>query len=509
MKKTLFFSTLFICLFYNTFAQNDLTVSSLVGVPVDSILQQHLAGEGVLMSGHPDPYDAFGLASGKFNNQTTVSYPQIGTFNRNEFTNFPFETGLVMTTGHVSVAAGPNNSGGASQPVSPYYIETALQPMASFSINGSASLEFDFVASADMFAFNYIFGSEEYCEYVNSSFNDVLAFFLTGLDPVTFTTTTKNVAIVPGSITASNPNGTPVSINNVNSGNPCGTGGVNSTFYIDNPTGAGVQYDGYTTALAAAATILACQKYHMKMAIGNVGDNGYDSGIFLEKSNFYSPRVQTEQVWETDDGGDTLQLDRELDLLFKLPRPALTGHTDIIINPSGDAILGVDYSLVLPDGPEITYANNSFSFQPGDTLQQIHVKILPTAQFDPDMPVKTVVLDVITQGCSGTQYWDGFPPYHDTITLHLRMSGTGIEEISKEEMRLYPNPAKNYLQVDFGTQATDIQVLELVNSNGQVVRRVNVSETSVRLDTSDLPAGMYFVRAVTENGKVSLPFVKQ
>lgn len=509
MKKTLFFSALFICLFYSTFAQNNLTVSSLVGVPVDSILQQHLAGEGVLLSGCPYPDINSSFSPGKFNNQTgNVQSAQIGTFNRNN-SSFPFQNGIILTTGNVSVAAGPNSSGSSSSTTGVVnYTDTQLSSMTS-SLQNCAALEFDFVASADTFAFNYIFGSEEYCEYVNSLYNDVLAFFLTGLDPVTFTTTTKNVAIVPGSITASNPNGTPVSINNVNSGNPCGTGGVNSTFYIDNPTGAGVQFDGYTTALAAAATILPCQMYHIKLSVANVGDNMSDSGVFLEEGSFYSPSVQIEQVWETEEGGDTLQLDRELDLLFKLPRPALTSYTEIIINPSGDAILGQDYSLITPNGVEISPINNSIFFQSGDTIQQVHVKMLPTAQFDPDMPVKTIVLDVITQGCSSTQYMDGFPPYHDTITLHLRMSGTGIEEISKEEMRLYPNPAKNYLQVIFGTQATNIQVLELVNSNGLVIKRMNISETSVRLDTSDLPAGMYFVRAVTENGKVSLPFVKQ
>ena len=516
MKKTLFFLIFNICLIYSTFAQSNLTVSSLVGVPVDSILQQHLAGEGVLLSGCPYPDINSSFQPGKFNNQAgNVQSAQLGTFNRNN-SSFPFQTGIIMTTGNVSVAAGPNSGGGSSSQVGVVgYTDPTLSTMMS-RLQHCAALEFDFVAAADTFAFNYIFASEEYPEYACSSFNDVFAFFLSGIDPVTFTYfSNRNVAIIPGTITSNNPNGVPVTINSINSGpglsgtsSACtGAPGQYSSFYVGNPSG--VEYDGHTVALTAAATILACQNYHMKMAIGNVTDNGYDSGVFLEEGSFYSPSVQIEQVWDTDEGGDTLQTDRELDILFKLPRPALTGFTDILFNTTGDAVLGQDYSLVMQNGMEITDMNNMFTFQPGDTVQQVHVKILPTVLFDPDMPVKTVILYVSQQGCSSTQYMEGFQPQQDTIVLHLRMSGTGIEEISKEKMHIFPNPAKQYLQVDLGMPVTDVRALELVNSDGQVVRKITVSDISFRIDTSSLPSGMYFIHADTKNGKISLPFVKQ
>ena len=398
-------------------AQSYLTVQSLEGTPVETILQQHLAGEGVLLSGCPYPDINSSFLPGKFNNVTgNVTYPQIGTFNRNG-SDFPFQTGLVLTTGNVSVAAGPNNSSSASNPVTPHYVELLLQPLVNDPISSSASLEFDFVASADTFAFNYIFGSEEYCEFVGTGWNDVFAFFLSGVDAVTNVPfENRNVAIVPGTIN------TAVSINNVN-GPPCGPGGTNAAYYTVNPS-PGVQYDGYTVALTAAAKILACQKYHMKMAIANVGagDFLYDSGVFIEEGSFYSPKVTMEENWENNlIGGDTLiQHCRELDLTFKLPLPALTGATDIIFNTSGDAVLGVDYSLVLPDGSEITPTNNTFTYQPGDTVQQVHVKILPTAQFASSTQVKIANLDVQTQGCSNKQYMDGFPPYSNLKTLYLR-----------------------------------------------------------------------------------------
>ena len=430
MKKSISLAFSILILFFAN-AQNNLTVSSQTNVSVDAILQQHFQGEGVLMSGYPDPTSSFGLTPGKFNNQTTVTYPQIGTFNRNGFTNFPFSTGLVMTTGNVSVAAGPNNSTSKAQPVVPYYnANWLLNYTTGTRVTSAAVLEFDFVASADTFTFNYIFASEEYCEYVNQdNVNDVFAFRLTGVDPVTFSPTTKNVAIVPGSITASNPNGTPVSIGTINHGNHFagssgpGTSPSNSSYFICNYGNSnGIQYDGYTTALSAEATILACQTYHMELGISNVGDTLYDSGVFLEEGSFYSPKVTIEQDWENDMiGGDTLiQNCRDLELTFKLPRAALTSFTEIIFNTSGDAVLGQDYSLVMPNGVEVSAEQNSFPFQEGDTTQQVHVRILPTAQFSPDNPVKTVILNITTQGCSSTQYMDGFSPYEEIITLYLR-----------------------------------------------------------------------------------------
>ena len=411
-------------------AQN-IQVTSFLGTPVDTILQRHLQGDGVLVSGFG--HDVFDPSqTGKFNNVTgNVTYPQIGRFKRNGAT-FPFDSGLVMTTGNVSLAVGPNSQSSASSAVSNYYTESALSSLASGSINGSASLEFDFIAMADTFAFNYIFASEEYPEFACSSFNDVFAFFLTGIDPVTFINTTKNVAIVPNTITASNPNGIPVAINSINSGPgtsgsssnciPPGSSAPYSQYYVNNSSGAsGIQYDGRTTALSAQSVIFSCQTYHMKLCLANVGDNAYDSGVFIEEGSFYSPHVRVDEAWETPEGGDTLvQNCRNLDLTFTVDRPALTATTSIVIETSGDAILGVDYTLIKDNGDTMSLMDNSFFFPAGDTVQLVHVRMLPTAQFaDPDQ-VKEAVLYVLTQGCTGYGTLMDYMVKYDTIVLHLR-----------------------------------------------------------------------------------------
>ena len=266
-------------------AQNsNLTVQSLYGVNVDTILQHYFVGEGVT------------ITNGKFNNQAgLVNSNQIGTFNRNGFTQFPLSTGIIMTTGEVTVAEGPNDSANTSSMEGIIkYTEPALAALATELLYDCAALDFDFQTNADTFSFRYVFASEEYCEYVNSDYNDIFAFFLTGPDPVTQVQTTKNVAIIPGSISFFHPQGIPVAINNVNHGaHDVGEPGPGSfpsypQYFVHNSSYNGVEYDGYTVAFTAGSDILACQTYHMKLAIGNVGDSLYDSGVFLEEHSFES-----------------------------------------------------------------------------------------------------------------------------------------------------------------------------------------------------------------------------
>ena len=57
-----------------------------------------------------------------------------------------------------------------------------------YSINDATVLEFDFIPKNDVISFEYVFASDEYNEYVGSSYNDVFGFFGNG----------KNMASIPG-----------------------------------------------------------------------------------------------------------------------------------------------------------------------------------------------------------------------------------------------------------------------------------------------------------------------
>ncbi len=48
----------------------------------------------------------------------------------------------------------------------------------------ASMLEFDFIPESDTLHFKYVFGSEEYSDYVNSQFNDVFGYFVSGPNPL-------------------------------------------------------------------------------------------------------------------------------------------------------------------------------------------------------------------------------------------------------------------------------------------------------------------------------------
>jgi hypothetical protein len=199
----------------------------------------------------------------------------------------PFDTGVLLTSGAANIAIGPNNQDGAG------LSNTGGSDPNLDAINGApgvqdaAVLQFQFTAAAADISFQYVFGSDEYNEFVNSSFNDVFGFFLNG----------TNIALIPGG-------GGPVTINNVN----CGS---NQAYYTNNDggpstggdavcaangkpvAGLNTQYDGLVGAssnpafwLFAAGTVVPGAVNTIKLAIGDSGDSVLDSGVFLKAGSF-------------------------------------------------------------------------------------------------------------------------------------------------------------------------------------------------------------------------------
>ncbi len=220
---------------------------------------------------------------------------QVGFFN-GVGTNVGLDSGIVMGSGNVTLAVGPNNSGSASNGGSGQVgTDPDLANITPNQVYDEAILEFDFIPSGDRIEFRYVFGSEEYNEYVCAGFNDAFGFFLTGPRQGGGTYNAENIALIPGT-------NTPVAINTVNNGTVGANGSANNCDAIDpnwasyNVYFAGnsqndVQYDGMTIVLTAEADVICGESYHIKLAIGDAGDAAYDSGVFLEAGSFSSDGV--------------------------------------------------------------------------------------------------------------------------------------------------------------------------------------------------------------------------
>lgn len=210
----------------------------------------------------------------KFNgSMDTIFCNSIGIFETGTTpTNLGIESGIIIATGKVNVAAGQNNNNGYSiTPNCEYNNDPSLSSIATGEIHHGAVLEFDFVPYDSVIKFNYVFGSEEYPEYVGSPFNDVFGFFVWGQNPAGGDYGGQNVAIIPNTNEV-------VSINNVNQNH-------NSEYYVNNEGGTTIQFDGFTTVLEARFDVVPMQTYHLKMAICDVGDGSRDSGVFLESNS--------------------------------------------------------------------------------------------------------------------------------------------------------------------------------------------------------------------------------
>lgn len=219
----------------------------------------------------------------------TGSIGAIGSFTATG-TNLGINSGIVLTTGTVANTGegphGPNNkaSAGINNGASGTSIfNTVLPNTPTFN---AGILEFDFIPYSDTVRFKYVFGSEEYPEYVGQPFNDVFAFFISGPGIVG----SQNIAKVPGG-------GGIISINNVNNG-PTNSGPCqNCSYYVYNGNGNNgpfnsstsyIQYDAFTKVLEAVSKVQCGQTYHLKIAIADVGDGIYDSGIFLQANSLSS-----------------------------------------------------------------------------------------------------------------------------------------------------------------------------------------------------------------------------
>ncbi len=179
-------------------------------------------------------------------------------------------SGILLTSGLAANVVGPNSEPGTTTN-NGLPGDTDLDGLAAGATEDASVLAFDFVPAGNRVTFSYVFGSEEYNEFVDSPFNDVFGFFINGV----------NVATIPGSSTA-------VAINNVNCGfagstvTPPGPGLNCNLFRNNDPASIDTELDGLTTVLFIDAAVNAGQTNTMKIAIADVGDGRLDSAVFIE-----------------------------------------------------------------------------------------------------------------------------------------------------------------------------------------------------------------------------------
>ncbi|NNE31717.1 MAG: T9SS type B sorting domain-containing protein [Winogradskyella sp.] len=194
-------------------------------------------------------------------------------------TSFPFQSGLVLSTGRLANVPGPNNS--LSDDNAPNWegdadLEFALNETN--TINATV-IEFDFTSVASQVSFRYLFASEEYQENNPNScqFSDLFGFLI---KPTLGQNQYENIALVPDT-------NTPVKATTVTPGVPGSCPPQNETYFGSyNDTVSPINFNGQTAILTATANVVPNQSYHVKLVIADEQNFRYDSAVFLEAGSF-------------------------------------------------------------------------------------------------------------------------------------------------------------------------------------------------------------------------------
>jgi gliding motility-associated-like protein len=308
-------------------------------------------------------------------NITYTGLPRmIASFTAPAITNLGLGKGVYLTSGSnglISTEQGPDGPSSLFQNTDQFQPgDVSLDGLTTTATQDASVLEFDFIPQSDTVRFRYIFGSEEYNEFVNSTFNDVFAFILSG---VTTPFPATNIALIPGTTI-------PITINNVNNGNSFGasTGPCsNCVYYRDNDGGSiDCVYDGLTTVLIAKHKVICGEKYHIKIAVADAGDGNYDSGVFLEAGSFSS--TPPLNVYTTNSNSNIpdyiLVEDCNTYCAYFIRNGNVTVADSFALQVSGNAILGTDY--VQNGNPTFTWPTKLYFAPNQDTIKVCNIYAL-------------------------------------------------------------------------------------------------------------------------------------
>ncbi|MDZ4751530.1 MAG: choice-of-anchor L domain-containing protein [Flavobacteriales bacterium] len=298
---------------------------------------------------------------------TNITYAgsavQIGEIAGFDGSGFPIGDGVILSSADVVNVLPPGNFNevpfgeGISGDADLLTVANSVPPLIGQffsvgSVNDMSILEFDFTPTGDSLSFSYSFGSDEYLAWVNSSFNDVFAFFLSGPgitgpydSPPGFPDGAINIAFLPDS----DPE-LPITISSVNNV-------LNTEYYIDNPNNIGFAINGYTVTLQALAQVQCGETYHIKLAIADGSDTALESIVVLEAGSFSSNALNI--VGGVNNAPEFLPgntvLEGCVDGYFTIFQPNINVADTLSLIVSGTATSGIDFepfpaTVIIPEG---------------------------------------------------------------------------------------------------------------------------------------------------------------
>lgn len=162
-------------------------------------------------------------------------------------------------------------------------------------------------------------------------------------------------------------------------------------------------------------------------------------------------------------------------------------------------------TVTQPDAPDTSVALNNHTItcltaQPNASFQWIDCStglLVPdssAASFTPSASGSYKAV-VTVAGCTDT-------------TACVSVTISGIDDVKKEDISIYPNPASDRLFIHSESN-TAIQHVSIQNLMGQQLHPVTISGPTGVIDISRLTKGVYFVTLQTGNDRVTRKFIKE
>lgn len=263
-----------LCCFYNKINAQGITVNSTV-TPVDLI-------QNVLINS-----SCIDTESANASGNPTPNQQSYGSFSGGA--NFPFSSGIVLSTSPSKKAEGPYKQQESKGVEVPGWNGDADLNQA-LGINNSTQatvLEFDFIALTNSISFNYIFASNEYQLNFPCIYSDGFAFLIKEAGS---SENYKNLAVLPNTATPVSATTVHPKIDNMNGagGEPLiGCAAVNENYFNGyNTASSPINYAGQTVVMNAYTDVIPNKKYHLKLVVADDATRQYNSAVFIEAGSF-------------------------------------------------------------------------------------------------------------------------------------------------------------------------------------------------------------------------------
>lgn len=237
----------------------------------------------------------------------------------------------------------------------------------------------------------------------------------------------------------------------------------------------------------------AAHEYHNLDVMATIGDVVINE--FLASNNAYG----ADQDGEYD---DWVELYNTGSATYDLSGHFLSDDGDLLEKwefPTGTTIAPDDYLIIWCDSDQDqTGLHSNFKLSANGE----HIFLV-------DTDGATILDDInyanANQNVSTGRYPNGTGPFGEMEPTHNANNGffTSVENIVHNDLdiRIYPNPARDILYLDFSEIEASVNSISVVNAQGQLVSQMNANRRSIEeLDVHGFTAGIYFISIQTDQG---------